>query len=126
MVTSSMHTHAQEWQVASEGAAVTPEATRILGCTARLVPLAFESQGRWGQSTINELERLARLKGGLLPTSQQPAARVGAVGSVSCSNVGMRLWCLPRWANRSQSRSMRTCSREGGFVRDLFDASFVE
>ena len=50
----------------------------ILGCTARLVPLAFESQGRWGQSAINELERLARLKGGLLTGSPHEAANVAA------------------------------------------------
>ena len=47
----------------------------ILGCTVRLVPLAFERQGRWGQSAINELERLARpegrLTGGFSPRGSQ-------------------------------------------------------
>ena len=81
VVTSSIHNHAHEWQVASEGVAVAREERRklcewgydeILGCTAKLVPLAFESQGRWGQSAISELERLARLKGGLLAGSFSP------------------------------------------------------
>ena len=45
-------------------------------------PVAFESQGRWGQSAINELERLARLKGGLLAGSPHEAANV-AVASLA-------------------------------------------
>ena len=82
VVTSSIHNHAHEWHVASEGVAVAREERRklrewghdeILGCTAR-----FESQGRWGQSAINELERLARLKGGLLAGSPHEAAKVAA------------------------------------------------
>ena len=85
VVTSSIHNHAHEWQVASEGVAVAREERQklrewgndeILGCTARLVPLAFESQGRWGQSAISELERLARLKGGLLKESPHDTANV--------------------------------------------------
>ena len=87
VVTSSIHNHAHEWHIANVGVAVAREERRnlrewgydeILGCTARLVPLAFESQGRWGQSAINELERLARLKGGLLAGSPHEAANVAA------------------------------------------------
>ena len=87
VVMSSIHNHAHEWHIANVGVAAVREERRnlrewgydeILGCTARLVPLAFESQGRWGQSAINELERLARLKGGLLAGSPHQAANVAA------------------------------------------------
>ena len=87
VVTSSIHNHAHEWQVANAGVAEAREERRkprewgydeILACTARLIPLAFESQGRWDQSAINELERLARLKGGLLAGSPHEAANVAA------------------------------------------------
>ena len=74
VVTSSVHNRTGEWEIAGEGVAVAREERRkfrewgadeISGCTARLVPMAFESQGRWERSAIGELERLARLKGGL-------------------------------------------------------------
>ena len=91
VVTSSIHNHANEWQIANQGVAVAREERRklrewgydeILGYTARLVPLAFESRGRWGQSAISELERLARMKGGLLAGSHHEAANV-ATGSLA-------------------------------------------
>ena len=57
VVTSSVHNHAGERQIACEGVSRrtrgAPEAPRIGGadeiseCRVRLVPLAFESQGRW-------------------------------------------------------------------------------
>ena len=80
VVTSSIHNHAHEWQVASECVAVAREERRklrgwgydeILGRTARLIPLAFESQGRWGPErnqrigTIGKTE--GRLAGGFHP-----------------------------------------------------------
>ena len=64
VVTSSKHNHANEWEVAGEGVARRKLRARggdeSLRCTARLVLRAFESQGRWGQSAVGELERLAR------------------------------------------------------------------
>ena len=45
-------------------------------------PLAFESQGRWGRSAFGELERLARMKGGLMAGSPIEAANV-ATGSIA-------------------------------------------
>ena len=57
VVTSSIHNHANEWQIASDTVAVAREERpkfrewgndEILGCTATLVPLVFESQGCWG------------------------------------------------------------------------------
>ena len=59
------------WDVNSEGVAVAREARRKLRewgeqslghAPARLVPLAFESQGRWCVQAVEELARLARLK----------------------------------------------------------------
>ena len=44
----------------------TAGSEEILGSTARLVLLAFESQGRWRNSATDELLRLARLKESLL------------------------------------------------------------
>ena len=52
------------------------EPDELTGCTARPVPLAFESQGRWGRSAKGELERLARMKGGLMAGSPIEAANV--------------------------------------------------
>ena len=124
VMTSSIHNHAHEWQVASEGVAVAREERRklrewgdeeILGCTARLVPVAFGSQGRWGQSAISELERLARLKGDLLAGSLHEAANV-----VTASLARWRRRAPTRerghgacCAGQAAARSMRTCSREG-------------
>ena len=52
VVTSTMHKQANEWHAAGEGEPVSREVAErgndeILGCTARLVSLAFESQARW-------------------------------------------------------------------------------
>ena len=46
------------------------------GASARLIPLAFESQGRWGEHAVQELGRLARLKGTLQSDSPQEAAAI--------------------------------------------------
>ena len=91
VVTSSIHNHANEWQFASEGVAVAREERRKFanGETTKSwdarrdsSPLAFESQGRWGRSAIAELERLARLKAGLMAGSPMEAANV-ATGSLA-------------------------------------------
>ena len=89
--------HTGEWQIAGEGVAVAREERRKLrewgadeilsGCTARLVPPSFESQGRWGRIGIVELERLARLKGGLMAGSPIEAANVA-----TASLARWRLW----------------------------------
>ena len=159
VVTSSTHNHTHEWQVASEGVAVAREECRklrewrndeILGCTARLVPLAFESQGRWGQSAISELERLARLKGGLLAGSPYEAANVATASPerwrhwlsvvLQRGNAAMVLTAL----GKPQPEPIDTDVLQGGselhleagpswpparftgFARDLVDVSVVE
>ena len=129
VVTSSIHNHAHEWHVANAGVAVAREERRKLreglrrdsGVHSETRPVGVRKPRTLGPErnqrtgTIGKTE--GRLAGGFSPRGSQrrnrPALRVGAAGSVSCSNVGMRLWCLPRWASRSLSRSMRTCSREG-------------
>ena len=46
------------------------------GASARLVPLSFESQGRWGEHAQQELSRLARMKGSLQAGSPPEAAAI--------------------------------------------------
>ena len=83
MVTSSVHCNAGRWEVKGDGIAVAREARRkqrewgdkSLGrAPARLVPLAFESQGKWCAEAVEELARLARFKNSQLLASPRDAA----------------------------------------------------
>ena len=88
------------------------------GCTARLVSLAFERQGRWRHSAIGELERLARRKGSLMAGSPREAANVATASLarwrrwlsvvLQRGNAAMVRTAL---ANHNRRRLMRICSR---------------
>ena len=83
VVTSSAHCNGGRWEANGDGIAVAREARRkqrewgekSLGrAPARLVPLAFESQGKWCTQAVEELARLARFKSSQLSTSPRDAA----------------------------------------------------
>ena len=87
VVTSSAHCRAGRWEVNGDGVAVAREARRKqrewgdqdLGhAPARLVPLAFESQGKWCVEAVAELARLARQRGAALSACPRAAALAAA------------------------------------------------
>ena len=83
VVTSTAHCDHGVYTVCSAGIAVGREERRKIGewkvragASARLVPLSFESQGRWGELAVQELARLARMKGSLQAGSPPEAAAI--------------------------------------------------
>ena len=87
VVTSSAHCPGGRWEVTSDGIAVAREARRkqrewgepsLSHAPARLVPLAFESQGKWCVQAVEELARLARFRSSQLSASPQDAAQAAA------------------------------------------------
>ena len=83
VVTATGHCRNGSFAVAAAGVAVSREERRkqrewgdLARAAARLVPLAFESQGRWGELAQAELCRLARLKGALQAGSAMEAAAI--------------------------------------------------
>ena len=85
-VTSTAQPHGKgtiTYTVSGAGVAVASHERRKIrewavvdGASARLIPLAFESQGRWGHHAIQELGRLARIKGNAQADSPQEATAV--------------------------------------------------
>ena len=85
VVTATAHIRQGRWETCGSCIACAREERRKLAewgeqhlghCPARMVPLAFESQGKWGARAVQELARLARLKGSLLAASPVEAQLV--------------------------------------------------
>ena len=83
VVTATSHCNHGRLTVATAGVAVSREERRkqwewgdLAHASARLVPLAFESQGRSGEQAQTELCHLARMKGALQACSPPEAAAI--------------------------------------------------
>ena len=96
VVHASARQQNSEWHVARAGVTVNTAEKRkrsvwgadaLSRCPARIAPLAWETQGRWGKTAVEELTRLAKIRAAIV---HEPGVEASALATAS----------LRRWRRR--------------------------